>query len=172
MNYQLKKNGIGSWKLSQGNNGTNEINQKFKSATSALNFVSQKKNTVLFFREHIVVDADLAKRLDRVKFMDTIRNNYPEVDTVKFSGQTTRVTLYDGRFGTTICHENDTYSKQAGFLFAYNKARVKTITIDNIKAMERHQMKLQKQICDTQMKEMFGTTESKFEDIIEFISKL
>jgi len=91
---------------------------------------------VLYFNNQVVTP-ELAVKLDKTKFADYVRENYPEVAEFKFDGKKTTVTLKDGRFGTTECHEGDEYNKRSGFLFAYDKARTKTFGMKQIVKLVR-----------------------------------
>ena len=130
MNYLLRKLAPFKFILSQGDvPGKNEIHIIFNSARSTNNFICSKtkKHTLLFHdsKKIIVLDDNLIKKLDKVNFIDTIRESYPEVKSIKFDHDKTTVKLMDDYIGTTVCHTDDVYNQKLGFLYAYDNARNK-----------------------------------------------
>ncbi len=122
--YELHKLALEQWMLTQGSL-ENEISIIFKSAKSALNYVENKsKGTSLVFKDK-PVDDTLAKSLDKVSFIQRVKFAYDDVKSIKVRDNTTTVVLEDGRVGVTRLHKDDKYSEQLGFMYAYNKARLK-----------------------------------------------
>lgn len=137
MKYQLTKLASNKFRLSQGDDPkTNRLKTIFTSAKSARNFARHRnpKNEVYIAGTNVKVTDSIAKSLDVVKFEDEIRENFPDVASVKTKdgGKRTIVVLKDGRKGSSMLQDDDVQDRMVGFLYAFRNARKKSIDKDNM----------------------------------------